>query len=143
MNGTRVAPRLGAGAGGGPAVVLDAHHDVVALRPKDQPIEALVADGRVGCPGASDDLSGTVRMLLPRLPGGVGRRRLPHAVDALAQVTVRVRKEVWDPRTAEVDFRAAGEMADPPVLYLNMAEIAALPIMNAPASEAETASPRT
>lgn len=51
------------GAGGGPAVVLNAHHDNVALWPKGQPIEAFVADGRVWCPAAGDDLRGVVQML--------------------------------------------------------------------------------
>lgn len=210
-----------AGAGGGPTVVLNAHHDAVNLWPKAQPIEAFVADGRVWCPAASDDLVGVMQMLTvlralnaaniqtrgdvwfvgftgeergsrgahhfvkehyphlldwrkgdilmqfhggggegvssgsdpiyneaqlriftpferndPQLPRGVDRRWLPHAVDALAQVIVRVRKEVWDPRTAQIGFREAGQTARPPVLFLNMAKISALPIMNAPASEA-------
>src|SRR5690606_31649510 len=51
------------GTGGGPSVVLTAHHDVVNLWPKEQPIEAFVADGRVWCPGASDDIVGVVQML--------------------------------------------------------------------------------
>jgi acetylornithine deacetylase/succinyl-diaminopimelate desuccinylase-like protein len=51
------------GTGGGPAVVLNAHHDNVALWPKDQPIEAFVADGRVWCPAAGDDIRGVVQML--------------------------------------------------------------------------------
>jgi len=209
------------GTGSGPKLVLNAHHDVVNLWPKDQPIEAFVADGRVWCPGASDDIVGVVQMLEvlralnqarvqtagdiwfatftgeekgsrgasmfvtenypinldwrrgdilvqfhgpggegitsgsdpiynqstlrlftpferndPALPGGVDRRWLPHTVDALAKVIVRVREEVWDRRTAEVSFRALGQTTRPAVLYLNMAKITGIPIMNAPASEA-------
>ncbi len=209
------------GTGNGPKLVLNAHHDVVNLWPKDQPIEAFVADGRVWCPGASDDLVGVVQMLEvlralnqaqvrtagdiwfatftgeekgsrgasmfvgenypinldwrrgdilvqfhgpggagitsgsdpiysqsilrfftpferndPALPRGVDRRWLPHTVDALAKTIVRVRDEVWDPRTAAVDFRALGQTTRPAVLYLNMAKITGIPIMNAPASEA-------
>jgi acetylornithine deacetylase/succinyl-diaminopimelate desuccinylase-like protein len=209
------------GVGKGPKVVLTAHHDAVNLWPKDQPIEAFIADGRVWCPAASDDLIGVVQMLTvlralnaaniqtqgdvwfttftgeekgsrgahlfaaehyphnldwrkgdiivqfhggggegvstgsdplynqaelrlftpferndPALPHGVDRRWMPHAVDALAQIMVRVRKEVWDPRVAQIDFRAEGMPADPPVLFMNMAKIEAIPIMNAPASEA-------
>lgn len=51
------------GVGGGPTVVLNAHHDNVALWPKEQPIEAFVADGRVWCPAASDDLMGVTQLL--------------------------------------------------------------------------------
>jgi acetylornithine deacetylase/succinyl-diaminopimelate desuccinylase-like protein len=51
------------GAGGGPTVVLNAHHDNVRLWPKEQPIEAFVAEGRVWCPAAGDDLRGVVQML--------------------------------------------------------------------------------
>jgi acetylornithine deacetylase/succinyl-diaminopimelate desuccinylase-like protein len=51
------------GTGGGPTVVLNAHHDNVALWPKDQPIQAFVADGRVWCPAAGDDLRGVVQVL--------------------------------------------------------------------------------
>ena len=51
------------GAGGGPTLVLNAHHDNVALWPKEQPIEAFVADGRIWCPAAGDDLKGVVQML--------------------------------------------------------------------------------
>jgi acetylornithine deacetylase/succinyl-diaminopimelate desuccinylase-like protein len=51
------------GSGEGPTVVLNAHHDNVALWPKDQPVEAFVADGRVWCPAASDDLIGATQML--------------------------------------------------------------------------------
>ncbi len=51
------------GVGGGPTVVLNAHHDNVALWPKEQPIEAFVADGRVWCPAAGDDLEGVTQTL--------------------------------------------------------------------------------
>ncbi len=51
------------GAGEGPTVVLNAHHDNVALWPTSQPVEAFVADGRVWCPAASDDLMGTTQLL--------------------------------------------------------------------------------
>ncbi len=51
------------GVGDGPTVVLTAHHDNVGLWPQDQPIEAFVADGRVWCPSAGDDLAGVVQML--------------------------------------------------------------------------------
>jgi acetylornithine deacetylase/succinyl-diaminopimelate desuccinylase-like protein len=49
--------------GGGPTVVLNAHHDNVRLWPKEQPIEAFVADGRVWCPAAGDDLAGVTQLL--------------------------------------------------------------------------------
>jgi acetylornithine deacetylase/succinyl-diaminopimelate desuccinylase-like protein len=51
------------GVGNGPKVVLAAHHDVVAMWPKDQPIEAFIADERVWCPGAGDALIGVVQIL--------------------------------------------------------------------------------
>jgi acetylornithine deacetylase/succinyl-diaminopimelate desuccinylase-like protein len=51
------------GVGDGPTVVLNVHHDNVELWPTDQPIEAFVADGRVWCPAASDDLMGATQML--------------------------------------------------------------------------------
>jgi len=51
------------GEGEGPTVVLNAHHDNVALWPADQPVEAFVADGRVWCPAAADDLMGVTQML--------------------------------------------------------------------------------
>jgi len=51
------------GVGEGPTVVLNAHHDNVALWPKEQPIEAFVADGRVWCPAAGDDLGGVIQLL--------------------------------------------------------------------------------
>ncbi|MFQ5789174.1 MAG: M20/M25/M40 family metallo-hydrolase, partial [Acidobacteriota bacterium] len=51
------------GVGDGPTVVLNAHHDNVSLWPSNQPIEAFVADGRVWCPAAADDLMGVTQML--------------------------------------------------------------------------------
>lgn len=51
------------GVGDGPTLVLNAHHDNVALWPREQPIEAFVADGRVWCPAARDDLMGVTQML--------------------------------------------------------------------------------
>jgi acetylornithine deacetylase/succinyl-diaminopimelate desuccinylase-like protein len=51
------------GTGGGPTVVLNAHHDAVQLWPADQPIDAFVADGRVWCPSAGDDISGVTQLL--------------------------------------------------------------------------------
>ena len=51
------------GTGEGPKVVLNAHMDVVAQWPKEQPIEAFVADGRIWCPAAGDDLIGVVQVL--------------------------------------------------------------------------------
>lgn len=51
------------GVGEGPTVVLNAHHDNVALWPADQPVEAFVADKRVWCPAAGDDLMGVTQML--------------------------------------------------------------------------------
>jgi len=56
--------RSGRAAGGNaPTVVLNAHHDAVALWPKEQPIEAFVADNRVWCPSGGDDLGGVVQLL--------------------------------------------------------------------------------
>ena len=51
------------GTGGGPTVVLNAHHDAVQLWPANQPIDAFVADGRVWCPSAGDDISGVTQLL--------------------------------------------------------------------------------
>ena len=51
------------GKGNGPKVVLNAHHDQVALMTKDQPVRAYVAENRVWCPAAGDDLIGVVQML--------------------------------------------------------------------------------
>jgi hypothetical protein len=209
------------GVGDGPSLVLNAHHDNVALWPKEQPIEAFVADGRVWCPAASDDIIGVVQILTilkalnagniqtqgdiwfvtltgeevdsrgshqftmehyphhldwrrgdaiaqlhggggegvtsgsdplytdwqlriftpfmgnpDLLPPGVNIRWLPNSVDVLARVILRIREEVWDPRTGQVGFRVAGQMTDPPVVFMNMAKIEAMPILNAPASEA-------
>jgi acetylornithine deacetylase/succinyl-diaminopimelate desuccinylase-like protein len=50
------------GTGDGPTVVLNAHHDNVALWGVDQPIEAFERDGRIYCPAAGDDLIGVVQM---------------------------------------------------------------------------------
>ena len=52
------------GTGGGPTVVLNAHFDDNAQGwPKEQPVEAFVADGRVWCPAAGDDLAGVTQVL--------------------------------------------------------------------------------
>lgn len=52
------------GTGGGPTVVLNAHFDNNSQGwPKEQPIEAFVADGRVWCPAAGDDLQGVTQVL--------------------------------------------------------------------------------
>lgn len=52
------------GEGGGPTVVLNAHFDDNAQGwPKEQPIEAFVADGRMWCPAAGDDLAGVTQVL--------------------------------------------------------------------------------
>jgi acetylornithine deacetylase/succinyl-diaminopimelate desuccinylase-like protein len=51
------------GVGDGPTVVLNAHQDNIPLWPEGQPIEAFVADGRVWCPAAADDLMGITQML--------------------------------------------------------------------------------
>ncbi|HUQ98467.1 MAG TPA: M20/M25/M40 family metallo-hydrolase [Gemmatimonadaceae bacterium] len=51
------------GTGGGPTVVLNAHEDQISIFSKDQPIEAFIADGRIWCPGAGDDLIGIVQMI--------------------------------------------------------------------------------
>ncbi len=51
------------GTGDGPTVVLNIHHDNVSLWPADQPIEAFIADGRMWCPAARDDLMGGTQML--------------------------------------------------------------------------------
>jgi acetylornithine deacetylase/succinyl-diaminopimelate desuccinylase-like protein len=52
------------GTGGGPTVVLNAHHDNVALWPQDQPVEAFVRDGRIYCPAAGDDIIGVIQMFV-------------------------------------------------------------------------------
>ena len=69
------------GTGGGPAVVLNAHHDNVALWPRDQPVEAFVADGRVWCPAAGDDLMGVVQILT--------------VVRAMNAANIETKGEVW------------------------------------------------
>jgi len=52
------------GTGGGPTVVLNAHFDNNSQGwPKEQPIEAFIADGRMWCPAAGDDLTGVVQVL--------------------------------------------------------------------------------
>jgi tripeptide aminopeptidase len=51
------------GLGKGPTVVLDAHYDNIRRAPKEQPVEAFIADGRVWCPGASDDIVGVIQVL--------------------------------------------------------------------------------
>ena len=52
------------GTGGGPTVVLNSHFDNNSHGwPKEQPIQAFVADGRVWCPAAGDDLIGTTQVL--------------------------------------------------------------------------------
>ncbi len=51
------------GAGQGPKIVFNAHHDAVPLLPRDQPIEAFVADNRIWCPSGGDDLEGVVQLL--------------------------------------------------------------------------------
>lgn len=50
------------GVGEGPVVVLAAHHDNVAIWPKEQPVEAFERDGRVYCPAAGDDIPGVVQL---------------------------------------------------------------------------------
>jgi len=50
------------GAGKGPAVVLNAHHDNVPIWPKEQPVNAFVRNGRVYCPAAGDDIPGVVQL---------------------------------------------------------------------------------
>jgi len=52
------------GTGGGPKVVLNAHFDNNSQGwPKDQPIESFIADGRIWCPAAADDLAGVTQVL--------------------------------------------------------------------------------
>ena len=51
------------GVGKGPTVVLDAHYDNIRKAPKEQPVEAFIADGRVWCPAASDDVIGVIQVL--------------------------------------------------------------------------------
>lgn len=205
------------GTGGGPKVVLTAHHDAVAIWDKDQPIEGFIADDRVWCPSAGDDLMGVVQMIgalqamnaaniqtkgdvwfvtytgeettlrgaqqfaranyphnidwrkgdvIIELHGaggdgvstgsqpminhaqlvvftpferqiasepGADRRWRPHAVDALAQMIVRIRAEVSDQRRDCQRCENMGEAAD---FYMNMAMVEGMPIRNTPGSEA-------
>jgi acetylornithine deacetylase/succinyl-diaminopimelate desuccinylase-like protein len=51
------------GVGDGPTVVLNSHMDDPQVYPKEQPIEAFVADDRVWCPAAGDGLIGTIQLL--------------------------------------------------------------------------------
>lgn len=51
------------GEGTGPTVALAAHHDNVAIWPKEQPVNAFERDGRVYCPAAGDDIPGVVQLL--------------------------------------------------------------------------------
>lgn len=69
------------GTGGGPTVVLNAHHDNVALWPREQPVEAFVADGRIWCPAAGDDLRGVVQVL--------------SVLRAMNAAHIRTRGDVW------------------------------------------------
>ncbi len=50
------------GVGDGPKAVLVAHHDNVAIWPKDQPMEAFERDGRIYCQAAGDDIPGVVQL---------------------------------------------------------------------------------
>lgn len=87
------------GTGGGPAVVLNAHQDAVALMSRDQPIEAFVADGRVWCPAAGDDLIGIVQMI------GI--------LEAMNASGMQTRGDVWFVAFTgeETDFRGARHFA--------------------------------
>jgi tripeptide aminopeptidase len=69
------------GTGGGPTVVLDAHHDNVPLMPEGQPIAAFEADGRVWCPAAGDDLMGVTQLLT--------------VLRAMNAADLRTRGDVW------------------------------------------------
>jgi hypothetical protein len=69
------------GVGGGPKVVLNAHHDNVALWPRDQPIEAFVRDGRVYCPAAGDDIVGVVQLFT--------------VLRAMNEANIETRGDVW------------------------------------------------
>jgi acetylornithine deacetylase/succinyl-diaminopimelate desuccinylase-like protein len=69
------------GTGDGPTVVLNAHHDNVRIWPKNLPYQAFIADGRVWCPAARDDLIGTVQVLT--------------ALRALNAGNVHTRGDVW------------------------------------------------
>ena len=87
------------GDGTGPAVVLNAHHDQVAVFSKDQPIEAFVADGRIWCPAAGDDLIGVVQMLT--------------ILEAMNASGMRTKGDVWFVAFTgeETDFRGARHFA--------------------------------
>lgn len=69
------------GAEGGPKTVITAHHDNVALWPKDQPIEAFFRDGRMYCPAAGDDLVGVVQLFT--------------ILRAMNEANVETRGDVW------------------------------------------------
>jgi acetylornithine deacetylase/succinyl-diaminopimelate desuccinylase-like protein len=69
------------GTGGGPKTVINAHHDNVALWPKDQPVEAFFRDGRMYCPAAGDDLVGVIQLFT-----------ILRALDA---ANVQTRGDVW------------------------------------------------
>ncbi len=69
------------GTGGGPKVVLNAHHDNVALLPRDQPIEAFFRDGRMYCPAAGDDLVGVVQLFT--------------ILRAMNEANIQTRGDVW------------------------------------------------
>jgi len=87
------------GTGGGPAVVLNAHQDQVAVWSKDQPIEAFVADGRIWCPAAGDDLIGIVQMLT--------------ILEAMNASGMQTKGDVWFVAFTgeETDFRGARHFA--------------------------------
>jgi acetylornithine deacetylase/succinyl-diaminopimelate desuccinylase-like protein len=87
------------GAGVGPTVVLNAHHDAVALLPRDQPIEAFIADGRIWCPAAGDDLIGIVQMI------GI--------LEAMNASGMETKGDVWFVTFSgeETDFRGARHFA--------------------------------
>lgn len=69
------------GSGGGPKTVITAHHDNVALWPRDQPIEAFFRDGRMYCPAAGDDLVGVVQLFT--------------ILRAMNEANVQTRGDVW------------------------------------------------
>ena len=51
------------GVGDGPTVILNTHFDNVRREPKEQAVEAFVADGRVWCTGSDDALVGAIQVL--------------------------------------------------------------------------------
>lgn len=69
------------GTGDGPTVVLTAHHDNVAIWPKEQPVEAFERAGRVYCPAAGDDIPGVVQLLT--------------VVRAMNEANVQTSGDVW------------------------------------------------